>query len=162
MDTIDTGTAENFPPVIAGNVTDDDAAYVDDLVQEDPAPPTFAELPLEARHESSLPNVPLNAPDKIMARYGNYTGPQDPMLVLPPDPFRKHLIITGDIATNLFFAGTKQDLDSSAYNFAYRVFPGSWALPVAIPNYTGALWVLVDRGVGAATAWQFSVLAVTA
>ena len=144
-------------PEIAGNWKDDDAEYMDDLIESVPTPPTVVDMPTE---ETDLPaaSVPLGA-NRLMSRHMKFTGvPPTPVLVLPPDPERKELSIyandsTVHIADNPNYLANPATLGLSFQLRSDSVF--------ALSGYTGPIYAVPYAAADASYEWTVCAVAVT-
>lgn len=147
-------------PHIAGNDSDDDAEYIEDLFRQVPEPPAAIDRPTA---RETLPNAPLITPNRMIARTGQFTGPMvDPILIFPADVNRKRLYITAN--ATMYIAGDKIALPRQmgvltfdpSLGLSFQVYAN-----MEIVDYTGAVWMISSPSVGAATTWQYSFLSIT-
>lgn len=141
------------PPVIAGDWTDDDAEYVDNLIESMPHPPAPGELPRESDPAPSDPRA--RGADRLQGRSGTYTDAlAAPILVLPADPDREVLTVYMSGV-----AGYISDRRDNLFSPSVCVFIPVNTL-VTIPNYTGPVYAYPVVGVGG-NSWTYAIGAVT-
>lgn len=145
---------EPKPPIIAGDHSDDDATYLDMLVESHAEPPEPGELP---KAINDLPQVPLpKKPNRLMCRTGTYNNGCAPIMVLPPDPFRTSLGIISR-GSDCYFADNAQVLQSAAGIGMTYLIPAGTNLLLA--GYTGAVYLApLQDGL---TPWTYSVIGIT-
>lgn len=132
-------------PVLAGDHHDDDGTVLDSLVQEQSEAPARTELPRETPTQRVVPTVP--APTRMFTTtlttpMGGYGAP---VMLMPADPWRKHLYITFNTDNNTkdqFLIGDSpsnvQNIATSFLNFCQS---GALGSIFTIDDYTGAIWV---------------------
>lgn len=150
-------------PHISGNDSDDDAQYIEELIQQDALPPEPKDLPTE---RATLPNVVVRMPNRLVTRTEQFTGRLPaPQLLLPADVNRKNVWIASSVGA--FFADNPLALPSPQQNVnfwepGYRL---AWftlySETIQLPGYTGALWVINSPSIGVASNWNVTALAIT-
>ena len=133
-------TPENSPPVLAGDFFDDDATYVNELVQSEAEPPEDDELP---RGSTGEPAAPHRVRNLLLATTGTYDQASSlPILALPPDPSRLALLVTNLGTAPLRIGGTQAAVTSPVTSYTIPVGTAEHALT----GYTGAVWVASETG----------------
>ncbi len=151
-DTTGTDSGSN-PPIIAGNYTDDDAEYIDDLFGNESTPPEYDELPTgpDTLPDFTAPPGPL----RLQAVTGTYALTSGAIRVLSKDPNRVNATVT--VTNNAaYVSDTPDNLTTTGFGICFYI-PANTS--VDIPHFTGALFIAPAPS-GEST-WTFSVLAVT-
>ena len=137
-----------------GDVNDDDAEIIDDLVESDPTPPTADELPI-----TRGPNTPViqPLPSRLLTHTATYQASAGVIQAVPEDPRRKNLTIRVHGSNDIFLA---QDASALTMGMSTAfVLPGPGTLD--LDGYTGALWVAPDPALLPTDTFSYSIAVVT-
>lgn len=149
--------SDPHPEMYFGNVADDDAEVIDNLIESDPTPPEAQDLPY-----TKGPDVPVPVAKKVIARLvsetRNYPASTAPVQVLAEDPNRKvfHLTIFG-AEVDAAIADNPNALTQAMSTCFIIAAPGT----LDLSDYTGPLWIKAAPDSDPSKTLSFSILAVT-
>ncbi len=136
-----------FMPLFVGDIHDDDAEYIDKLLQD--APPVDRTVtntihePVETASRKST---------RITTGYQQFVAAIDAFPILPPDGDRCHLTVTLYSTTSSDTVYLSDDpsklstiasMPSSGLAYALRAQSSVNSVPFSVDDYTGPLWAII-------------------
>lgn len=137
-----------------GDVNDDDAEILDNLIESDAVPPTPDELPIVRG-----PETPVYAPKptRLLTHTAKYQSSAGPVMVVPEDPRRQHLVIHVHGSNDIFLSQDRSMLTMGMSGAFVVAAPGT----LELPGYTGALWAGPDPDLSPTDNFSYSIAVVT-
>lgn len=132
-----------YQPLNTGDVYDDDAQVIDDLVEQQAEPAK----PLPDVMVTDVVKRPTPITRLQTGRQLVETG-WEAVLILPPDEFRKsiELAMNSEDATDVIYLGS----DAQSARNGGSMYQAN---PLSLPGYTGAVWVYNPGATAVTVSW---------